>query len=145
MLWNCFEKPDDLHHSTLGHFYLIQFHAPAQEYYIVFSLIQISLYLLPITTRLSLLWMLNKQSWDITKTVLLAIRKLSCKSCKYHLIASNLWQLEATITYKALDFVPSKKNAVSWQMKKKYAKRLRFLKNLKTQIYYLNIENYNTN
>ena len=66
MLWNYFGKPDDdLHHLTLGHFFLIQFHAPAQEYFAVLSVIQISLYSLSISTRLSLLKMSNKQSGDV--------------------------------------------------------------------------------
>ncbi|KAK7837708.1 hypothetical protein CFP56_020855 [Quercus suber] len=37
MLWNYFGKPDDdLHDLNLGNFFLIQFHAPAQEYVLVF-------------------------------------------------------------------------------------------------------------
>ena len=44
MLWIYFGNPDDNpHHLTLGHFFLIQFQAPAQEYVIVFLVIQISL------------------------------------------------------------------------------------------------------
>ena len=109
MLWNCFEKPDDLHHSTLGHFYLIQFHAPAQEYYIVFSLIQMPIFTSNLNQTKLTLDVKQTILGHITKKVPPAIQKLSSKSCKYHLIASNLWQLEATITYKALDFVPSKK------------------------------------
>ena len=48
MLWNYFGKPDDdLHDLNLGNFFLIQFHAPAQEYVIVFKVIQISTSSLP--------------------------------------------------------------------------------------------------
>ena len=68
MFWNYFGKPnDDLHHLTLGHFLLTQFHfhAPAQEYFDVLSVIQISIYSLSISTRLSLLSMLNKQFGDV--------------------------------------------------------------------------------
>ena len=60
MLWNYFGKPDDdLHDLNLGNFFLIQFHAPAQEYVIVFTVIQISLFSLSTSNRLSLLWMLT--------------------------------------------------------------------------------------
>ena len=62
-----------------------------------------------------------------------------------------LWQLKAsiiykaTITYKALDFVPSKKNAVLANEKEKSEETAFFLyKILKPKIYYLIIENYNT-
>jgi len=61
LFWNSFGKPDaDLHHLTLGHLLLIQFHAPAQECFSVHLVIQISLSSFSISNRLSLLWMLTR-------------------------------------------------------------------------------------
>ncbi|KAM3729504.1 hypothetical protein ACB098_12G017400 [Castanea mollissima] len=92
MFWNYFGKPDyDLHCLTLGHFFLIhQFHAPAQECFAILSVIQISLFSLSTSNRLSLLWMLTSNLGTYNKESASSNTKsLPVKAASNHLIASD--------------------------------------------------------